>query len=80
MHYAPKDLTCIRCGCAPDAHLQYRDGKPPHCPAERPSDLYELRANGHVFKAPTYEAIDFTNCDKCGEQFGARGVRLCPVH
>lgn len=51
-------------------------------PAEtetRPHDLYEAHVNGHVYKAPTYTDVEFSNCDNCGEQFGARWTRLCPV-
>jgi ribosomal protein L40E len=34
--------------------------------------------NGHVFVG-TLETVDsFGNCDRCGEQFGARYVRPCP--
>ena len=45
----------------------------------RPPDLYEAHVNGHVFKSPTYEQVEFQNCDRCGEQYGARYVRPCPA-
>lgn len=53
--------------------------KPAAGPTPRSSDLYEAHMNTHVFKAPTYDGILISACDRCGEQFGARYVRTCPA-
>lgn len=46
----------------------------PH-PAALPA--YKEHANGHMFTSPTHEGLAYTNCDKCGEQYGARYTRAC---
>ena len=77
MFYEAKDDTCKHCGCAPGTHIQHRDAKPPHCTASNWPELYELHTNGHVFKAPTIADIQYSACDRCGEQHGARFTRGC---
>jgi hypothetical protein len=34
--------------------------------------------NGHAYLATDGAALEYTNCDNCGEQFGARLTRPCP--
>jgi hypothetical protein len=79
-HFGFDDKPCAHCGCK-----KYRETvrwgtllKQPPSIETRPPDLYEAHINTHVFKAATYEQIAFTNCDRCGEQYGARYVRTCP--
>jgi hypothetical protein len=71
------ELMAKRAASLPSTRLYGGKAMPVEAGAAEGEQRWWHSANGHVFRSAKYGIFSHTNCDKCGEPFGARLTRSC---